>query len=298
MPFLKIPLNALGDLVNKGGACIVLPIVLYEFAQVLAATTADALVAASNMAFPTAYAAENVSVSVGDGWLLLGWAVSWIFGAIAYATVWVVWNVIDVTILVLPVPFLDAILKSIRLGAMTLVYGAATVHPLLGLLVSLMMLFLCWRLSGWAFRLSVMGFIFSTDFLLWRKSGIIDATVGIPAFVTAAAGKRWKLPTRQYGRLRHGTEGTLYFVWRSWLIGPERETLLGKPSDYQCGSALLYPMVLEETDETVLFRLPPRYRRYSQMVTEVLKLNGWRDVSVVRNLWKLLREFFRSRQIT
>ena len=33
IPFLKIPLNALGDLVNKGGACVVLPVVLHQFAQ-------------------------------------------------------------------------------------------------------------------------------------------------------------------------------------------------------------------------------------------------------------------------
>jgi len=155
MPFLKIPLNALGDLVNKGGACVVLPVVLHEFAQAFAAPTASVLAAAGEWIIPTAYAADNVGGSVGDGWLLLGWAVSLTFGLVAYAAVWVVWNVIDVTILVLPIPGLDAILKSIRLAAMGLLFGASWLNPWLGLLVSLVMLFICWRLSGWAFRLSV-----------------------------------------------------------------------------------------------------------------------------------------------
>jgi hypothetical protein len=292
MPFLKIPLNALGDLVNKGGACIVLPIVLYEFSQVFAVPTAEVMAAAGDCLFPTAYAAEGVSGSMNDAWLTLGWAVSSIIGAIMYATVWVVWNVVDVAILVLPVPFFDIILKSFRNGVMALIAGAAAIHPWLGLVVSLVILFICWRLAGWAFRLSVMGFVFSTDFLLWRKPRTIDGTNGIPAFITATAGKRWKLPARQYGSLRRETDGTLYFVWRPWLVGLQREVNLGRSSDYQGGSALLYPMVLEGTGDNVLFRLPPRYRNDALAVANALGLRGCRDVSVIRNMWKLLKQFF------
>ena len=296
IPFLKVPLNALGDLVHKGGACVVLPVVLYEFAQVFAVPTADVLAAAGDFVCPTAYAAEGVNGSLSDGWMPLGWIVSSIIGAISYATVWVVWNVVDVAILVLPVPFLDAILKSFRHVVMAFLTGAVALHPLMGLVVSLMMLCICWRLAGWAFRLSVMGFVFATDLLLWRKSGTIDGTVGIPAFITATAGKRWKLPARQYGRLRRETDGTLYFVWRSWLVGLKYEENLGRSGDYQGGSALLYPMVLEGTGENVLFRLPPRYRRDSQEVVNALGLCGCRDVSIIRNTWKLVRQFFSTRK--
>jgi hypothetical protein len=144
-----------------------------------------------------------------------------------------------VIIFVLPVPFLDATLKSVRLGTMGTLFATAWMNPGLGLLLSLGMVVICWYLSGWAFRLSVMGFIFTTDFLFWRKPNNIDATVGIPAFTTAMAGKRWKLPSRQYGHLRRGAEGTLYFVWCSWLVGPKCELDLGRPNDYQGGSTLL-----------------------------------------------------------
>ena len=296
MPFLKVPLNALGDLVHKGGACLVLPVVLYEFAQVFAVPTADVLAAAGDFVFPTAYAAEGVSSSLSDGWMTLGWIVSSIVGAVSYAAVWVVWNVVDVAILVLPVPFLDIILKSFRHAVMALLTGAATLHPLLGLVVSLMILWICFRLAGWAFRLSVMGFVFATDILLWRKSGTINGTVGIPAFITATAGKRWKLPARQYGRLRYETDGTLYFVWRSWLVGLKHEKKLGHSNDYQGGSTLLYPMVFESAGENVLFRLPPRYRRDSLAITNALGLCGCRDVSIIRNTWKLVRQLFSTRK--
>ena len=292
MPFLKIPLNALGDMVNKGGACVVLPIVLHQFAQAFAVPTANVLAAVHDWAFPTAYAASGMSGCIDDGWLAIGWAVSSILGLVGYATVWVVWNVIDVFIFILPVPFLDATLKSIRHGAMGLLFGASWLHPWLGLVVSLVMLWVCWRLSGWAFRLSVMGFVFSTDFLLWRKSGSIDTAVGIPAFITATAGKRWKLPARQYGHLRREADGTLCFAWRSWLVGPEHKIDLGKPSDFHGGSTLLYPVVLEGIGENVLFRLPPRYRRNAREVSILLGLRDCSDASIIRNTWKTLKQLF------
>ena len=287
MPFLKIPLNALGDMVNKGGAVIVLPVVLHEFAQAFAASAADALASAARWAFPVAYAAEG-SVGAGGGWLIFGWVVSLTVGLFAYGVVWVVWNVVDVAILVMPIPFLDVCLKSIRLGAVALVAGAAALNPWLGFAVSLIMVVICCFLAGWAFRLSTMGFVFSTDLLLWRKSGGIDASVGIPAFATATAGRRWKWPARLYGRLRRGPGDALSFAWRPWLIGPRREMDLGRPGDYQGGSTLLYPLVLEG-DGGALFRLPPRYRHDSRAVADALGLCGWRDVSIVRGFMKQWR---------
>jgi hypothetical protein len=297
MPFLKVPLNALGDLVNKGGAVVVLPIVLHQFAHVLAQPTAVALAAASELLFPTAYAAEGSAAMIGsvsDGWLFLGGLVSLVLGAFAYAAVWVVWNVIDVTILVLPIPSLDAILKSIRLAAVGFVFGAAALNPWLGLIVSLAMVLICWFLAGWAFRLSVMGFVFATDFLLWRKSGKVDAATGIPAFTTASAGKQWKLPARLYGYIQRRADGSLFFVWRPWLIGPLRRVELGQSNSFQGGSTLLYPVVLDGTGNISLFRLPPRYRSDVQIITSALGVSGWRDVSIVRGVWSYLQQIFKE----
>jgi len=291
MPFLKIPLNALGDLVNKGGACIVLPVALHEFAQAFAPTAAHTLATISDCVFPAVYAAEGAGTA-GSDWLALGWIASLFVGTFAYAVVWVVWNVTDVIIFILPIPFLDAVLKSFRLGMQSLMFGVTALNPWLGLVVSLIMILVCWRLAGWAFRLSVMGFVFTTDFLLWRKSGTIDFPVRIPAFVTATAAKRWKLPARQYGHLRCELGGTLYFVWHPWLVGSKRETNLGYSSHYQGGVALLYLMVLDGTGESVLFRLPPRYRHDSQRVAEALGLCGCRDVSVLRGLWKSIKQLW------
>jgi hypothetical protein len=297
MPFLKIPLNALGDLVNKGGACIILPVVLYEFAQAFAPSTAVALASASDLLFPTAYAAGGSEVVIGSisgSWLLLGGLISLAVGALAYAVVWVVWNVIDVTILVLPIPFLDAILKSTRLAAMGFVFGVAALSPWLGVVISLAMILACWVLAGWAFRLSVMGFVFATDFLLWRRSGGIDATAGIPVFISATAGKQWKLPARLYGYIQRRSDDMLFFVWRPWLVGPLREIELGQSRNFQSGSTLLYPVVLDSTGNISLFRLPPRYRRDVQTITSALRMSNWRDVSIVRSAWAYLQQVFRG----
>ena len=296
MPFLKIPLNALGDMVNKGGAAVVLPIVLYDFIQAFAEPTAVALASISELWIPTAYAADGSAVvlgSISGGWLLLGGLVSLIAGAFAYTVVWIVWNVIDVTILVLPIPSLDAILKSIRLVAVGFVFGAAALSPWLGLLVSLLMILVCWYLAGWAFRLSVMGFVFATDFLFWRKSGGVDAVAGVPAFLTATAGKQWKLPARLYGYIQRRSDNTLFFIWRPWLIGALHEIELGQSKNFQGGSTLLYPVILDNTGNISLFRLPPRYRRDSQTIAVLLGLSGWRDVSIVRSMWSYLQKVFR-----
>jgi len=142
-----------------------------------------------------------------------------------------------------------------------------------------------------------MGFVFSTDFLLWRKPGNIDAAAGIPAFITRAAGKRWKLSARLYGRLRRGPGDALFFLWRPWLIGPRREVDLGPPKMFQCGSTLLYPVVLEGGKKPLLlFRLPPRYRRKAQAIADALDLRGLRDVSIVRGIWSNIKQYFQDRR--
>jgi hypothetical protein len=144
-----------------------------------------------------------------------------------------------------------------------------------------------------------MGFVFSTDFLLWRRPGIIDAAAGIPAFITARAGKRWKQPARLYGRLRRGPGEALLFVWRPWLIGARREMDLGQPKNFQCGSTLLYPVVLEGAVEKplLLFRLPPRYRRNEKAIADALELCGWRDVSIFRGIWSTMKQYFQDRRL-
>ena len=300
MPFLKIPLNALGDMVNKGGAVVVLPIVLHEFAQAATPTAAATLVAASEMIIPTVYAGGGMATlvaSVCDGWMFFGWAVALIVGLFAYAVVWMVWNVVDVIILVLPIPCLDAMLKSIRLGAATCIFGLAALNPWLGLVAALVMILVCWYLAGWAFRLSVMGFVFATDFLLWRKPGNIDADAGIPAFITATAAKQWKCPARSYGRLRREPDKTLCFVWRPWLVGSLRKIDLGSSENFHGGSTLLYPVLLGSTGNNPLFRFPPRYRSDSQAVTDTLGLYGCRDISIVRGIWTSIRQFFRTGEV-
>jgi hypothetical protein len=154
------------------------------------------------------------------------------------------------------------------------------------------MMLVCWSLSGWAFRLSVMGFVVETEFLLGRKSGSVDAASGIPAFITATGGKRWKLPARLYGSIQRKSDNALFFVWRPWLVGTLHEIELGQSQNFQGGSTLLYPVVLDNTGNLSLFRLPPRYRRDVQIITFALGMSSWRDVSIVRGMWYYLRQVF------
>ncbi|MCC8166046.1 MAG: hypothetical protein LIQ31_07825 [Planctomycetes bacterium] len=69
LPFLKMPLNAFGDFVNKAGAVVVLPLVVLMFANNLAQPVAEQFAAAWGTAFPVASAGEiGAAGTLASGW--------------------------------------------------------------------------------------------------------------------------------------------------------------------------------------------------------------------------------------
>ena len=277
VPFLKVPLNALGDIVNKAGAVAVLPLVVKMFADAVAQPAARELAGLADALFPVAYAGEAGMLS--SAWLSLGWAAGALAGTVIYLAVWLTFNVIDVLILVCPFPGVDAMLKSFRLAIVGLLAGANHLSPATAFVIAAVIVLVSLFLAGWSFRLSVFGFVFSTDIIFFRKKEI--SPEGASAFSCTGMPPEHKVPVRTLGRLEKDAAGRLRFSYRPWLVMRRRSVELGDSEKFLCGRGLLNPFVVAESDhDTPWLRLPPRYRGRENELAGSFSLAGVVDCGI------------------
>lgn len=263
MPFLKVPLNAVGDIVNKAGAIAVLPLVIKMFADAVAQPAAEHFAYAANVAFPVAYAGES---ALSTAWFSLGWLAGAIVGLAVYLAVWLTFNVVDVLILICPFPGVDALLKSLRLGVIGLLAGVNQVSPGIAMILAVVIVLISFLLAGWSFRLSVFGLVFSTDILFFRKRGVKEGDVN--AFSCTGLVPRG-VPMRTWGRLERDGDNLL-FSYRPWLVLSRRSVVLGDAAAaFSCGSGLVNPFLVADDEPNLPWlRLPPRYRGQEQALAD------------------------------
>jgi hypothetical protein len=211
----------------------------------------------------------------------------------AFVVVWMVSHVIHVLILVSPFTTVDTALKSVRLFLLSTVAGTAFVNPYVGAVWSLLIIFICWFLAGWAFRLMVFGAVFSWDFATSRKARF---RLEPEANWVFTAREIDRTPVRTYGRLSRGARGELVLSYRPWLIGPRRDLAL-PPGTYVVGRGLICSEVWQLEGEIVwpVITLPPRYRTHEEELSSIYLLGGVRDVGVVKGFkafWQWLKERF------
>ncbi|MDR1745233.1 MAG: hypothetical protein LBS30_05720 [Planctomycetota bacterium] len=290
MPFLKVPLNALGDIVNKAGAVAVLPLVIKMFADAVAQPAAEHIASAAGVLFPVAHAGEAGMMSAA--WMSLGWLAGAIIGLVAYAAVWLTFNVIDVLILVCPFPGVDAMLKSFRLAVMGILAGANHLSPTVAVVLAVALTAACLFVAGWSFRLSVFGLVFSSDIIFSRKRAINEEG-GTRAFSCAGLKDARGVPMRTWGRLETNSDGELTFSYRPWLALPRREAVIGKPSDFAAGRGLLNPFLMADAGPgTPWLRLPPRYRGGEGALADAFGLRGVTDCGAAGAIRSWLGEYF------
>lgn len=285
MPFLKIPLNALGDIVNKAGAVAVLPLVVKMFADQFAVVATPELAGAF---FPAAFAGEMGAVSAvtsGFGWLA-GVAV----GVVVYGAVWLTFNMIDVLILVCPFPGVDAALKSFRLAVIGVLTGVNQASPTVAVFLAAVIAGMSLMMAGWSFRLSVFGLVFSTDILFFRKAGATAAD-GCRAFSCGGLLGARNVPMRTWGMLRRNDAGGLVFSYRPWLVLGRRDVDLGQAADFSAGRGLLNPFLVDSGGVQWL-RLPPRHRGCESAMAELFELRDVVDCGVGGAFRSWLAELF------
>jgi hypothetical protein len=200
------------------------------------------------------------------------------FAIIAFVAVWLLGHVFNVLILLSPFTTVDTVLKLARTALLASVVGTSFASPWIGAIWALAIVLVGLVLSGWSFRLTLLGGVFIFDVLSRRRRWFRPDPKSNWMFLAREVGDA---PVRSYGKLTRDDSGTLRFNYRNYLLGQEREVAL--PSgEYSVGRGFIYADLLKiEGEETRrLGILPPRYKRHEEEITRLYGFAEPRDVGI------------------
>lgn len=198
------------------------------------------------------------------------------------AAIWLLSHTVDIVAL-LPVPFVDVILRFFRLG----VVATLAVLPTVGkLALSVVIMAFAFLFCRWAWRLMVMGTTFALDILLmrWKRTAAVERR----AVVFAGPG----LPgvsNRTKGHLVCQENG-VEFAYRDWLF--RRRTCLVPVDAANLGLGFIYHSVM--MDKAILLRFPPRYRSQAAHLQAAFGLREVKEVGV-RRFWTSVKAWFKPK---
>jgi len=217
-------------------------------------------------------------------------------GFVVAGVVWLLGHCFDVLALISPFPFVDFLLKLVRNIVFAILLGASIVSPHLGLLLCLAVIIVSFMAFGWALRLSVFGTLFAVSMLqmlLWEVQEHPSHEKGIRAFSSGVK----NIKRRTYGKLTSCEDGSLAFVYRRMLVGPEKKVTLGRAGSFAVGRGIFYPTLVEPIESAgknrVVFRLLPTYRGVEEEVRACLECAAVQDVRFtkgLRSFWKFVTE--------
>jgi hypothetical protein len=227
------------------------------------------------------------AISGGDilNWLLVPFALAIFF------IVWLSSHAINILILISPFTTVDAALKSFRASILGLVTVTAWINPWVGAFFSLVVIVIAWFIAGWAFRLLILGTVYSWDFFTLRRHRFLPSVNLNWMFAARAIGD---VPIRTYGQLNTDATGKRTFEYRPWLVLPKR-TLELPPGNYAIGRALFFPEVLTVNGEDTksLFSLPPRYKGHEAELARAAGITDIREVGLLKG-FKAIGGAFRA----
>lgn len=280
-PGFKKPLDVLETIENKASGLVaagaVVPFTMVALSDMLSAPA------------PTAPGPVTTGLAmmhfgaIDFSWLLNLLTVP--FGIAVFAVVWMASHAINVLILLSPWGAIDAALKGMRTGLLGLLTLTATINPWISAVLSIVVIIIAYLVAGWAFRLTVLGTLFSWDCFTLRRRRFTVAPNDNKAF---AGGNLPEVPPRTYGRLRK-TETGLSFAYKPWLVLPEK-TVTVPAAGLVVGQGLFFSTLLNAENQT-RFLLPPRYRGHEEALSAIYALGGVRPAGL-RKAWSAMRELF------
>lgn len=207
--------------------------------------------------------------------------------AAIFGVVWITSHAINVLILLSPWGAVDAALKSARIALLSLLTITATINPMLGALLSVVIVIVAWFCAGRAFRLTVYGTVFCWEFFTLRRLRFRPAANDNWMFT---ARKIDGAPQRTFGRLHRREDGGLEFNYRPWLVLKARRATVS-PAALVVGHGAFFSTMVARTggNETTMFLLPPRYRGHEAEVAHAYQLDGVIEVGL-RRAWSWLKE--------
>lgn len=296
-PLLKKPLDVLELFEDKASAVLAsaafVPLVATRLDQFTPAGEGGVAASAGHGALALAAAAVP-----GAGWLAALLLVP--AAIVVFLTVWLACHTINVLILLSPFGLLDAVLKLFKVGLLVSVAALALIHPYLGALISVALFVVAAFIAPWAFRLSLFGTLCAGDILFPEWA----ACRAVPERAHAFLARRTAgVPARTYGRLRSTPDGRAEFVYRPWIVFPERTVPLTAGSLAVC-RGMFFPSLLmgEEAGRNagggealrrVLIFLP-RYRTLEERIASQFQVPVEVCDGGVRKGFQAVRAWFRD----
>lgn len=211
----------------------------------------------------------------------------------AFAVVWLSSHAINVLIALSPFGIVDAGLKLTKLALLTLVTGTAALiptTPIPALIVCFSLILIGLVLAGWSFRLTLFGTLMGRDFLLNKRAKAEDLEAGVQGFL---ARRTEGVPVRTFGRLSRDDTGAAHFVYRPWLLLPQRRLSLAGDGMVLC-RGLLHPSVAHrhaaDTRPRNSLILLPRYRRLEEAIAARFGCQEVMDSALIRG-FKAIRQW-------
>lgn len=284
-PGLKKPLDLLELVENKTSGLVaagaVVPFTMAGVSKMLLGGST-----AASGAMPGMDGFAMVQVGAMDGSALLS-VLTIPFGVVMFGLVWMASHAINVLIMLSPWGAIDAALKALRTALLGLLALTSAINPWIGALLSLVVLVVAYLVAGWAFRLTVFGTLFCWEFLTGKKRGFSPRGTGDAMF---AGGDLDGVPVRTFGRLVTRPGGGLDFVYKPWLVLPER-TVAVPATTLAVGRGVFLSTLITDSGDT-LFLLPPRYRGHEDELARVYPFAGGVREAGLRKAWSALRELF------
>jgi hypothetical protein len=268
----KVPLDVLAELFHvAGGAAGFIFLGDVAFAQPEPAVQQFA---------DTGTAPEQTS------WL---WSVtSYLMMCVVHAAVWIVFNTIEVAIILSPFPLVDTALKAFRTALIGIITAAAAIHPVLGFLIALPIFLIVLAIVPFALRFTRVGWVFCLD-ILSRWFGAKEPTGSVRAFAS------WSLPGAtlfRYGEVTPTPDGKRAFTYRRFGFLWKKSVPL--PDEVYVGIGTFYPVLLVDQGGSTrqLLMFPPRYDQREQALAAQLGINRVENVSLKASLrWIIARLF-------
>jgi hypothetical protein len=286
LPIVKKPLDALDVVEDKISAVLASVVVIPMLGSVLSRTLLTEEVAGWTTGSPHLLTIVFPAfLSGAPGKIVIALAVVGLMAA--FFVTWLAAHTINVLILLSPFGPLDTLLRAMKgLVLMTLVI-ATLIAPALGLVVSIVIVLVAWKVAGWSFRFTVFGSVLAWDILGFRSRRIDPAREPMVAF---SGPDLVGAKPRTYGVIENDVASGPCFAFRPWLILPA--TRLSLPVDeLEVGKGLFTPIMLgagESEDESQhLVRFPPRFTGHEEVLAERLGARRVRLLGVRRQLGSL-----------
>lgn len=214
------------------------------------------------------------------------------FAMIAFAMVWLAGHSINMLILLSPFATVDAGLKAFRTFILSTVCVTSFINPYVGAVWALIIVGISYFLAGWAFRLTVFGSLFITDYMTFKRTRFLPDDKANWMFLSREIGG---VPIRSYGLLTRNENGDFTFEYKPWLVLPKRTLTLPKGT-YAVGRALVLPEFhLIDGEETIsMLVMPPRYLTHEDRVARAYNVQAI-DVGVLKGakaLWNFVKRLF------